>query len=115
MTSFEHAQMPSLEGATAWLNSKPLGPAALKGHVPGSLDHRLAELDVRAHENVLGRDPGCRDVGGVLDGLERGGRGNARRLLPAWPTGGLNLMLLIADDPDVPPVRHDFTMYERTL
>jgi hypothetical protein len=25
--------MPSLGGATAWLNSEPLGPAELRGHV----------------------------------------------------------------------------------
>jgi thiol-disulfide isomerase/thioredoxin len=27
------AQMPSLDGATGWLNSEPLGPAELRGHV----------------------------------------------------------------------------------
>ena len=26
-------QMPSLDGATGWLNSEPLGPAELRGHV----------------------------------------------------------------------------------
>ena len=30
---FAHVHMPSLGGATAWLNSEPLGPAELRGHV----------------------------------------------------------------------------------
>ena len=30
---FTHVHMPSLGGATAWLNSEPLGPAELRGHV----------------------------------------------------------------------------------
>ena len=30
---FAHVHMPSLGGATEWLNSKPLGPAELRGHV----------------------------------------------------------------------------------
>jgi thiol-disulfide isomerase/thioredoxin len=29
----EHLRMPSLGGATGWLNSEPLGPAELRGHV----------------------------------------------------------------------------------
>jgi thiol-disulfide isomerase/thioredoxin len=33
MTVFERLHMPSLGGATAWLNSEPLGPAELRGHV----------------------------------------------------------------------------------
>src|SRR5271165_454782 len=33
MTVFEDLQMPSLDGATEWLNSEPLGPAELRGHV----------------------------------------------------------------------------------
>jgi thiol-disulfide isomerase/thioredoxin len=33
MTVSDHLQMPSLGGATAWLNSEPLGPAELRGHV----------------------------------------------------------------------------------
>ncbi|MEA2201427.1 MAG: hypothetical protein QOI89_2023 [Solirubrobacteraceae bacterium] len=33
MTVFEGLQMPSLDGATEWLNSEPLGPAELRGHV----------------------------------------------------------------------------------
>src|SRR5580704_2838661 len=33
MTMFEDLQMPSLDGATEWLNSEPLGPAKLRGHV----------------------------------------------------------------------------------
>ena len=33
MTVFEHLRMPSLGGATEWLNSEPLGPAELRGHV----------------------------------------------------------------------------------
>jgi len=32
MTVFERLHMRSLAGATAWLNSKPLGPADLRGH-----------------------------------------------------------------------------------
>jgi thiol-disulfide isomerase/thioredoxin len=30
---FERLRMPSLRGATEWLNSEPLGPAELRGHV----------------------------------------------------------------------------------
>jgi thiol-disulfide isomerase/thioredoxin len=33
MTVFEGPHMPSLGGATGWLNSEPLGPAELRGHV----------------------------------------------------------------------------------
>src|SRR5215204_1732118 len=33
MTVFEGLHMPSLGGATGWLNSEPLGPAELRGHV----------------------------------------------------------------------------------
>ena len=33
MTMFEDLQMPSLDGAAEWLNSEPLGPAELRGHV----------------------------------------------------------------------------------
>jgi hypothetical protein len=33
MTVFERLRMPSLGGATGWLNSTPLGPAELRGHV----------------------------------------------------------------------------------
>ena len=33
MTLFERLHMPSLGGATEWLNSEPLGPAELRGHV----------------------------------------------------------------------------------
>jgi hypothetical protein len=30
---FAHVWMPSLGGATGWLDSEPLGPAELRGHV----------------------------------------------------------------------------------
>jgi thiol-disulfide isomerase/thioredoxin len=33
MTLLQHVHMPSLDGATEWLNSEPLGPAELRGHV----------------------------------------------------------------------------------
>jgi len=33
MTPFERVHMPSFAGATEWLNSEPLGPADLRGHV----------------------------------------------------------------------------------
>jgi thiol-disulfide isomerase/thioredoxin len=33
MAASSHVHMPSLGGATAWLNSEPLGPAELRGHV----------------------------------------------------------------------------------
>jgi thiol-disulfide isomerase/thioredoxin len=33
MTLFERVPMPSFAGATGWLNSEPLGPAELRGHV----------------------------------------------------------------------------------
>jgi thiol-disulfide isomerase/thioredoxin len=33
MTAYEGTHMPSLDGAAAWLNSEPLGPAKLRGHV----------------------------------------------------------------------------------
>jgi thiol-disulfide isomerase/thioredoxin len=33
MSVFAHVHMPALDGATEWLNSEPLGPAELRGHV----------------------------------------------------------------------------------
>src|SRR5919107_1749350 len=33
MSVSAHVHMPSLDGATAWLNSEPLDPAGLRGHV----------------------------------------------------------------------------------
>jgi thiol-disulfide isomerase/thioredoxin len=33
MALFERVQLPSFAGATGWLNSEPLGPAELRGHV----------------------------------------------------------------------------------
>ena len=33
MAVFSRVHMPSLDGATGWLNSEPLGPAELRGHV----------------------------------------------------------------------------------
>jgi thiol-disulfide isomerase/thioredoxin len=33
MTLFERVHMPAFAGATGWLNSEPLGPAELRGHV----------------------------------------------------------------------------------
>jgi thiol-disulfide isomerase/thioredoxin len=33
MAVFERLHMPALDGATEWLNSEPLGPAELRGHV----------------------------------------------------------------------------------
>jgi thiol-disulfide isomerase/thioredoxin len=33
LTVLAHVHIPSLGGATAWLNSEPLGPAELRGHV----------------------------------------------------------------------------------
>jgi thiol-disulfide isomerase/thioredoxin len=33
MSLFERVRMPSFAGATEWLNSEPLGPAELEGHV----------------------------------------------------------------------------------
>jgi thiol-disulfide isomerase/thioredoxin len=33
MSVFERVHMPSLDGATGWLNSEPLGPAELRGRV----------------------------------------------------------------------------------
>jgi thiol-disulfide isomerase/thioredoxin len=33
MTLFERVHLPSFAGATEWLNSEPLGPAELEGHV----------------------------------------------------------------------------------
>ena len=33
MTAFERVHMPPFAGATEWLNSEPLGPAALRGDV----------------------------------------------------------------------------------
>jgi thiol-disulfide isomerase/thioredoxin len=33
MSVFQRIHMPSLGGATGWLNSEPLGPAQLRGHV----------------------------------------------------------------------------------
>jgi thiol-disulfide isomerase/thioredoxin len=33
VSTFQRVHMPSLDGATGWLNSEPLGPAELRGHV----------------------------------------------------------------------------------
>ncbi len=33
MNVFQRVHMPSLDGATGWLNSEPLGPTELRGHV----------------------------------------------------------------------------------
>jgi hypothetical protein len=33
MSVFAGVHMPSLDGVTGWLNSEPLGPAELRGHV----------------------------------------------------------------------------------
>src|SRR5919106_3171316 len=33
MSVFARVQMPALDGAIEWLNSEPLGPAELRGHV----------------------------------------------------------------------------------
>jgi thiol-disulfide isomerase/thioredoxin len=33
MSVFARARMPALDGATGWVNSEPLGPAELRGHV----------------------------------------------------------------------------------
>ena len=33
MNLIERVHLPSFAGATEWLNSEPLGPAALRGHV----------------------------------------------------------------------------------
>jgi thiol-disulfide isomerase/thioredoxin len=33
MTAFARARIPPLDGATGWVNSEPLGPAELRGHV----------------------------------------------------------------------------------
>ena len=33
MTLFERVHLPAFAGATEWLNSEPLGPAELRGHV----------------------------------------------------------------------------------
>ena len=33
MSASEHVHLPSLGGATGWVNSEPLGPADLRGHV----------------------------------------------------------------------------------
>ena len=33
MIEFERLHMPSLSGATGWLDAEPLGPAELQGHV----------------------------------------------------------------------------------
>jgi hypothetical protein len=33
MSVFQRTHMPSVDGATGWLNSEPLGPAELRGHV----------------------------------------------------------------------------------
>jgi hypothetical protein len=43
---FAHVHMPSLGGATEWLDSEPLGPAELRGHVVlvGLLDTDLHQL-----------------------------------------------------------------------
>jgi hypothetical protein len=53
MTLSERVLMPSFAGATEWLNSEPLGPAELDGHVV-LRDGRLYQL-VREHDAVRQR------------------------------------------------------------
>jgi hypothetical protein len=61
MTSLEHQAMPSLGGAAEWLNSEPLSPAELRGHVVlvdfwilTSINIRLLEPGAEAYVFTFG-------------------------------------------------------------
>ena len=54
MTLFERVLMRSFAGATEWLNSEPLGAAAVEGHNGVPRDGRLYQL-VRQHDGVRQR------------------------------------------------------------
>jgi hypothetical protein len=46
MTRLSHAvHMPSLDGATGWLNSEPLGAAELRGHAEWTVGSENVVLD----------------------------------------------------------------------
>jgi hypothetical protein len=47
MTVFNRRQMPALDGVTEWLNSEPIGPVELRGHVVISVD-TVFQLDPSA-------------------------------------------------------------------
>src|SRR4029450_5434744 len=62
LTSADHRQAPALDGATTWLNSDPLTPADLHGHVVAydfwtytcvnrvqTLPHPLPPADLHGH------------------------------------------------------------------
>jgi thiol-disulfide isomerase/thioredoxin len=63
MTLFQRVHMPSLGGATEWLNSEPLGPAQLRGNVVlvnfwtlTCINWLRTEPYVRAWSNAYGKD-----------------------------------------------------------
>src|SRR5256714_3571267 len=69
MTVSERLHMPSLSGATGWLNSEPLGPAELRGHVVlvnfwtlTCINWLRQEPHVRAWSQAY-RDPGLIVIG----------------------------------------------------
>src|ERR671913_2533734 len=71
MAVFSRVHMPSLDGATGWLNTEPLGPAELRGHVVVVNFWTLTCINwlrqepyvrawSRAYQGAIGRLPGCR-------------------------------------------------------
>ena len=47
---FARVHIPSLGGATGWLNSEPLGPAELQGRLAGGTDMEIASIADLLHE-----------------------------------------------------------------
>ena len=70
MTVFERVRMPSLGGATGWLNSEPLGPVELRGHVVLVNFWTLTCINwLRQEPYVRAWSQGYRDEGLVVIGV----------------------------------------------
>jgi thiol-disulfide isomerase/thioredoxin len=70
MTRFERLHLPPFDGATAWLNSEPLGPAELRGHVVVVDFWTLTCINwLRTEPYVRAWSQGYRDDGLVVIGV----------------------------------------------
>ena len=70
MTLFERVHMPSFAGATGWLNSEPLGPAELRGHVVLANFWTLTCINwLRQEPYVRAWSQGYRDDGLIVVGV----------------------------------------------
>jgi hypothetical protein len=70
MAVFGRLRMPSLGGATGWLNSEPLGPAGLRGHVVLVNFWTLTCINwLRQEPYVRAWSQACRDDGLIVIGV----------------------------------------------